>query len=136
MPCDTSDDTKSHKTSDCELTPKKQPEIASRPPPILERKRKNRLPNVDRNLKYLRTRIESGHQFKWSANEKTTNDLHGGVSDRRSKYLGVSRNNQRFQTLLNIRNKKQYIGTFCDELEAAIAYDFYSIAIKKTKGHD
>ena len=99
----------------------------------MERRRKNRLPNIDRSLKYLKSKIEKGIDYNFEATAKSSNGLYNGISNRRSRYLGVSKNNLRFQTLINIRNRKQYIRTYCDEIEAAIAYDFYAIALKKIR---
>ena len=46
---------------------------------------------------------------------------------RKSPYIGVSRNKDHWQVLINNKTSKLYIGTYMSEFEAAIAYDFYSI---------
>lgn len=46
---------------------------------------------------------------------------------RGSKYRGVSRNGKLWQVLIMIKNKKRYVGSYTNELEAAKAYDFTSI---------
>jgi hypothetical protein len=56
-------------------------------------------------------------------------------SGRRSMFIGVSKNGQNWQVLINMGKFKKYIGTYPTEKEAAIAYDFYSICLhlKKAK---
>eukprot|EP00344_Euplotes_crassus_P008768 CAMPEP_0196995834 /NCGR_PEP_ID=MMETSP1380-20130617/1859_1 /TAXON_ID=5936 /ORGANISM="Euplotes crassus, Strain CT5" /LENGTH=179 /DNA_ID=CAMNT_0042411625 /DNA_START=270 /DNA_END=809 /DNA_ORIENTATION=- len=49
---------------------------------------------------------------------------------RRSKYIGVSKNNDHWQALINIGRTKKYIDIFLSEQEAARTYDVYAIAIK------
>lgn len=46
---------------------------------------------------------------------------------RGSKFRGVSRNGKLWQVLIMIKNKKRYVGSYTNELEAAKAYDFTSI---------
>mmetsp|Transcript_37796 Transcript_37796/g.43439 ORF Transcript_37796/g.43439 Transcript_37796/m.43439 type:complete len:80 (+) Transcript_37796:429-668(+) len=43
--------------------------------------------------------------------------------------MGVSRNGDNWQALINYEGVKKYIGTFATEKEAAVAYDFYSIVL-------
>ena len=50
-------------------------------------------------------------------------------SRRRSDYIGVSKNGPNWQSMISIQKKKIYIGTYQNEREAAIAFDFYSILI-------
>ena len=46
---------------------------------------------------------------------------------RSSNYIGVSKNGENWQVLINCGKAKKYIGTFYSEVEAAITYDFYWI---------
>ena len=50
-------------------------------------------------------------------------------SFRRSMYIGVSRNGPNWQALISINRRKTYIGTFTTQLEAARAFDKYSIIL-------
>ena len=43
---------------------------------------------------------------------------------RGSSYVGVSKNGENWQVLINYGNFKKYIGTFSSEKQAAITYDF------------
>ena len=51
------------------------------------------------------------------------------VSNRRSHYTGVFKNGDNWQALISIQKRKTYIGTYTSELEAAKAFDFYSILL-------
>ena len=52
-------------------------------------------------------------------------------SARRSSFIGVSRNGPNWQAMISIQKRKAYIGTFSDEQEAGVAFDFYSILIHR-----
>ncbi|CAI2382837.1 unnamed protein product [Moneuplotes crassus] len=54
-------------------------------------------------------------------------------SNRRSRYIGVSKNNAHWQALINIKRTKKYIDIFACEQEAARTYDLYAIALKGVK---
>jgi hypothetical protein len=60
---------------------------------------------------------------------KGNRGLHKGISRRRSRFIGVSKNPNTWQTLINVRKSKKYIGTYATEKEAAIAYDFYALGL-------
>ena len=51
------------------------------------------------------------------------------MSSRRSHYTGVFKNGDNWQALISIQKRKAYIGTYANELEAAKAFDFYSILL-------
>jgi hypothetical protein len=51
-------------------------------------------------------------------------------SKRRSKYIGVSKNGNNWQVLINVHNQKKYIGGYPWERQAAISYDFHTIALR------
>lgn len=50
-------------------------------------------------------------------------------SNRRSNYIGVSRNGPHWQALIWINKRKTYIGTYSSEIQAARAFDLYSILL-------
>ena len=77
--------------------------------------------------------MDQGHSFERTGSLKTNKGAEKYLSQRRSEYIGVSKNNNRYQALMNIKGKKHYLGTFKTALEAATTYDFYCIANKKTK---
>ena len=51
----------------------------------------------------------------------------GAQSFTRSEYIGVTKYGQHWQAFITISNRKIYIGSYKDERDAAIAFDFYSI---------
>ena len=53
----------------------------------------------------------------------------GPLSSKRSTYIGVSRNGHNWQALITINKKKTYIGSYWSEIDAAIAFDFFSILL-------
>mmetsp|Transcript_31313 Transcript_31313/g.35763 ORF Transcript_31313/g.35763 Transcript_31313/m.35763 type:complete len:129 (-) Transcript_31313:130-516(-) len=94
---------------------------------IKKQKRRNTLLDIDERLERVLTMISN----------QTITVIHGRVKPkttpttapkgRSSNYIGVSRNGDNWQVLINNGKFKKYIGTFSNEKEAAIAYDFYSI---------
>jgi hypothetical protein len=50
-------------------------------------------------------------------------------SQRRSRYIGVFKNGEKWQSLIAIDGIKTYIGTYASQLEAAKAFDYYSILL-------
>jgi hypothetical protein len=62
--------------------------------------------------------------------KKSRNNAKINSSTRRSHFIGVSKNGDVWQALIMIDKKKTYIGTYHSENEAAVAYDFYAIALK------
>lgn len=99
--------------------------------PVKNRKRKNNLPNVDANFSKIQKR--SGKEsFILKPHPKSSRGLHNGTSRRRSKYIGVLKNGFRWQVLINVGRTKKYIGTFCDEKQAALVHDFYAIGLNAT----
>lgn len=96
---------------------------------IIKRTRKNWLPNVDKNLEIILRLACQGNQISFKQSKKWARGLFYGTSKRRSKYIGVLRNREKWQVLINEGKKKKYIGTYMTEIEAAVASDFYSIGI-------
>ena len=87
------------------------------------------LPSIDTNLQKILSLAENKVQLSFFPAHKSRRGLHNGVSERRSRFIGVLKNRLRWQTLINEGRAKRYIGTYKSELEAAIAHDFYSIGI-------
>lgn len=56
-----------------------------------------------------------------------------GISKRRTRFTGVTRNSVNYQTLIVVNGKKVYVDSFSDELLAAITFDFYSILLRGEK---
>ena len=52
-----------------------------------------------------------------------------GLRGSKSKYIGVTLNKNSWQALISVQKKKTYIGSFCEEIIAALAFDFYSISL-------
>ena len=66
-------------------------------------------------------------------NPNNMNKKSGAKNSRRSEYIGVSKNGKNWQVLINCGKDKKYIGTYTDEKEAAVAYDFDSICLHACK---
>lgn len=97
--------------------------------PIKERRRKNPLPSLDANLNAILKHHSDGEQIEFKKQNKSTRGLHNGASNRRSQYIGVLKYKEYWQALINVGKTKRYIGTFDTEVQAALAYDFYSIGL-------
>lgn len=95
--------------------------------------KKKSLPQIDEKIKRVLNKIQNGSITEFRACKKKIKGFFSNKSGRRSKYIGVSKNNYNWQVLINVGNKKKYIGTFPTQKEAAVAYDFYSIALHGEK---
>ena len=62
------------------------------------------------------------------ANKKSESKV-GSVSNKRSSFIGVSRNGVNWQALITINKRKIYIGSYESEKDAAVAFDFFSILL-------
>lgn len=114
---------------ECSLSKCKTKSSASASSQLRKRMRKRSLPNISKNLDKMLNEITNNVWFMIKGRKKTMRGTHNGASIRRSKFMGVSRNGNHWQTLINVDRKKRYINTFTSELEAAITFDFYSIGI-------
>ncbi|CAI2371379.1 unnamed protein product [Moneuplotes crassus] len=61
--------------------------------------------------------------------KKKAQSRRGPISNKRSEYIGVSRNGPHWQSLITIKKRKTYIGSYRDERDAALAFDFYSLLL-------
>lgn len=71
----------------------------------------------------------SFQKFIVKSKRKSNNAKGKKCSRRRSKFIGVSRNGSSYQVLIAINGRKTYLGSFDDEREAALTFDFYSILL-------
>lgn len=55
-------------------------------------------------------------------------------SNRRSTFIGVSKNGPSWQAMITVNRIKTYIGTYRSERDAAIAFDFYSTLVHNLGG--
>ena len=94
------------------------------------RKRHTNFIDIFPQLETLKDRLLSGEISGFHKSHKITRGAFGNKSGRRSSYIGVSRNSSNWQALINVKDKKKYIGTFVDELEAAKTYDLYAMAFQ------
>lgn len=87
--------------------------------------------NLDQNIYQLYcilNNIKSSQMHVIMGSSKAAQKA-GGPICTRSQYIGVSRNGRAWQSLISIRKRKTYIGTYEDERHAALAFDFYSILL-------
>lgn len=96
---------------------------------LTKRKRKNALPDISTNIQILYELAQKNLNLSITSGRKGNRGLHKGLSKRRSKCIGVSKNPHTWQALINVGKKKKYIGTYNSEKEAAIAYDFFWLGL-------
>ncbi|CAI2378180.1 unnamed protein product [Moneuplotes crassus] len=104
--------------------------IESDKPPLRKKRRSRNELDITHKLLSLRWRILNCYVTEFTSSSKKAKNASKKQLRRRSKYIGVSRNNSNWQALINIDQIKRYIGTFVDELQAARAYDLYSVALR------
>eukprot|EP00344_Euplotes_crassus_P002581 CAMPEP_0196996096 /NCGR_PEP_ID=MMETSP1380-20130617/2069_1 /TAXON_ID=5936 /ORGANISM="Euplotes crassus, Strain CT5" /LENGTH=200 /DNA_ID=CAMNT_0042411969 /DNA_START=60 /DNA_END=658 /DNA_ORIENTATION=+ len=100
---------------------------------VRKRRRKNNLPDIDPQIQDVLSLIQEGELLQIEFTSKNANALTVDNCRRRSRYTGVSRNGKNWQVLVNMGKEKKYIGSYTSEKEAAIAYDFYTICLHKSK---
>ncbi|CAI2364378.1 unnamed protein product [Moneuplotes crassus] len=98
------------------------------------RKRKVKELDIREDLQTLRSRIISQDATEFSSSSKKAKSGNKKCLKRRSKYIGVSKNNSNWQALINLGKVKKYIGTFSSQMQAARAYDIYSVALRGEEG--
>mmetsp|Transcript_16055 Transcript_16055/g.15776 ORF Transcript_16055/g.15776 Transcript_16055/m.15776 type:complete len:136 (-) Transcript_16055:31-438(-) len=86
--------------------------------------------DIKQKLISLRWRILNQYVSVFVSSKKKAKSVTKKNLKRRSKYIGVSKNNANWQALINVNQIKKYIGTFTNEIQAARAYDLYSVAMK------
>ncbi|CAI2381888.1 unnamed protein product [Moneuplotes crassus] len=90
--------------------------------------------DITRQLLSLKWSILNGYVTRFTSSHKKSKSIHKKNLRRRSEYIGVSRNNTNWQVLVNVNKANKYIGTFGEELQAARAYDLYSVAMRGEAG--
>ena len=100
---------------------------------IKTRRRRNILPNLDSDLLRLLEKARNGDLEEVFSEKKLMKSQMNKSSRRSSQYIGVSKNGDNWQSLINHGHSKKYIGTYSNEIEAAIAYDFFAIALQGSK---
>ncbi|CAI2378955.1 unnamed protein product [Moneuplotes crassus] len=98
-------------------------------------KRRSRSTKLDirKRLIRLKKRILAKNILEFSHSVRKTRGASDKYLGRRSQYIGVTKNTTNWQALINVKGAKKYIGTFVHEVEAAKAYDLYSVAMKGKK---
>lgn len=71
--------------------------------------------------------IADQHKTILHKSEKPAKSKNSKHPEKRSKYIGVSKNGNNWQALVVIGLNKVYLGTFKTEIEASYVFDFYSI---------
>jgi len=61
--------------------------------------------------------------------KKKAKSRQGPTSNKRSTFVGVSRNGPHWQGLITINKRKTYIGSYRTEEQAGLAFDFYSLLL-------
>ena len=96
---------------------------------VKRRRRRDPTQNIEHNVNLLLMKIYNGEITFFAAAPKRYRKESRHNSNRHSRFTGVSRNGNYWQVLKNIGKTKKYLGGFPTEIEAALVYDFYSMAI-------
>ena len=100
---------------------------------IKTRKRRNTVIEVERRIPQIYNWMRNGslqYIFGRSKQKSPSIEITKGRS---SSSIGVSKNGENWQVLINWGKYKKYIGTFSSEKQAAITYDFYAICLHLSK---
>uniref|UniRef100_A0A7S3J000 Uncharacterized protein n=1 Tax=Euplotes harpa TaxID=151035 RepID=A0A7S3J000_9SPIT len=88
--------------------------------------------NIETLLSLLSSQLGSVTYFS-VAKKKSQACKRKIVSKRRSQYTGVTKNSSNYQALIVINGKKTYVGSYTQEILAAITFDFYSMLLHNKK---
>eukprot|EP00344_Euplotes_crassus_P006483 CAMPEP_0196996382 /NCGR_PEP_ID=MMETSP1380-20130617/2274_1 /TAXON_ID=5936 /ORGANISM="Euplotes crassus, Strain CT5" /LENGTH=191 /DNA_ID=CAMNT_0042412325 /DNA_START=163 /DNA_END=738 /DNA_ORIENTATION=- len=116
--------------SDKETLSQGSEEYKTQASPPKRRRRKTKELDIRKNLVNLRLSILSGDVIGFFRSPKKAIGYNKTTFKRRSRYIGVSRNNANWQAMVNVGHVKKYIGTYREETQAARAYDLYSVALR------
>ena len=101
---------------------------------VKRRKRRSKQLDISDRLRSLLDDIYNGALPDTCFQNIAKSRLRNPLLRRSSMYVGVSRNGDNWQALINDGNGKKYVGTFSTEEEAGLAYDLYALALQGT-GH-
>lgn len=96
---------------------------------VKRRARRSRSFDITSSINALLYKIRCGELSDRDFQNKAVSKSRNLSLRRSSKFIGVSQNGDNWQAMINSGRGKQYIGTYASELEAGIAYDFYSFAV-------
>mmetsp|Transcript_31038 Transcript_31038/g.30587 ORF Transcript_31038/g.30587 Transcript_31038/m.30587 type:complete len:177 (-) Transcript_31038:24-554(-) len=111
-------------------TKPEESEDTKRAKKILKRKKRSNGLDIRQSLLNLRDHILNKSITEFACTKKKAKMATKNNLERRSQYIGVSRNNSNWQALINVNRVKKYIGTFSNEIQAARAYDLHSAAVR------
>ena len=100
---------------------------------IKNRKRRNLAINLDEYILNVYSLIQKKSFKFFQGYSKRGSSVHPSPKARSSVFIGVSKNGDNWQVLINCGKSKKYVGTFTSEKEAAIMYDFYAICLHLSK---
>jgi hypothetical protein len=96
---------------------------------VKRRTRRGSQLDISSNLRDLLSKINNGDVSDRDFQDKIMNKSRNPALKRSSKFIGVSRNGDNWQAMINNGRGKNYIGTYSSEKEAGIAYDIHCFAI-------
>ncbi|CAI2361931.1 unnamed protein product [Moneuplotes crassus] len=102
---------------------------------VIQRRNRTWRLDISDRLPIIRRIIIKNNIGPFKNSTKKTRYTKNKYLGRRSKYIGVTKNNVNWQALINVDHEKKYIGTFVNELEAAKTYDLYAIAMQGKRAH-
>ena len=100
---------------------------------IKTRKRRNSALDIEECIQSICRLLDNGTLKFIVGKAKVRPPSYETPKGRGSYYIGVSKNGENWQVLINYGKFKKYIGTFSSEKQAAITYDFYSIWLHLTR---
>ena len=100
---------------------------------IKTRKRRNAVIDIDSKISQIFTWIRNGSLHYIFGRSKQKSPFLENSKGRSSDYIGVSKNGENWQVLINNGKYKKYIGTYASEKQAAITYDFFAICLHLSK---
>mmetsp|Transcript_13053 Transcript_13053/g.14680 ORF Transcript_13053/g.14680 Transcript_13053/m.14680 type:complete len:140 (+) Transcript_13053:264-683(+) len=99
----------------------------------LKRKRKHPIPDISAKISNVYEKLQMNSSIVILPRTKGRRNLNKGGSCNRSSYVGVTKNVDHWQALINMGKSKKYIGSFLTEKEAALTYDFYALGVHGLK---
>ena len=100
---------------------------------IKTRKRRNSVIEIEKWIENIYKCLNSGSLNLIIGKSKLRSQIYETPKRRSSNFIGVSKNGENWQVLINSGKFKKYIGTYKNEKEAAISYDFFSIWLHTSK---